>query len=134
LMAGQGTKATRCPGKYGTILRDDIVPTSARSATPRTCARFRARKRLTSCGGWSGAGDYASAASGAARIMNQRNEQARSPDERVHSYEQLFTCHSQPSITEALGEEVDVNLVQAIGRGDECCEFLVHPRPRRSPA
>ena len=22
--------------------------------------------------------------------------------------------------------------VQAIGRGDECCEFLVHPRPRRS--
>ena len=34
--------------------------------------------------------------------------------------------------TEALGEEVGVELVQAIGRGDECCEFLVHPRPRRS--
>ncbi len=34
--------------------------------------------------------------------------------------------------TEALGEEVDVELLQAIGRGDECCEFLVHPRPRRS--
>ena len=26
---------------------------------------------------------------------------------------------------EALGEEVDVDLVQAIGRGDECCEFDV---------
>ena len=35
--------------------------------------------------------------------------------------------------TEALGEEVDVDLVQAIGRGDECCEFLVHPRPLSSP-
>jgi len=33
---------------------------------------------------------------------------------------------------EALGEEVDVELLQAIGRGDECCEFLVVPRPRRS--
>ena len=30
-------------------------------------------------------------------------------------------------VTEALGAEVDVELVQAIGRGDECCEFLVHP-------
>jgi predicted hydrocarbon binding protein len=29
--------------------------------------------------------------------------------------------------TEALGEEVEVELVQAIGRGDECCEFLVIP-------
>lgn len=27
--------------------------------------------------------------------------------------------------TEALGQEVKVDLVQAIGRGDECCEFLV---------
>jgi predicted hydrocarbon binding protein len=34
--------------------------------------------------------------------------------------------------TEALGEEVEVDLVQAIGRGDECCEFLVHPRAARS--
>ena len=34
--------------------------------------------------------------------------------------------------TEALGEEVEVELVQAIGRGDECCEFMVHPRPGRS--
>jgi len=34
--------------------------------------------------------------------------------------------------TEALGEEVDVELLQAIGRGDECCEFLVVPRPGRS--
>jgi hypothetical protein len=34
--------------------------------------------------------------------------------------------------TEALGEEVEVDLVQAIGRGDECRESLVHPRPRRS--
>lgn len=34
--------------------------------------------------------------------------------------------------TEALGEEVDVELVQAIGRGDECCEFLVRTRPTRS--
>ena len=25
--------------------------------------------------------------------------------------------------TEALGEQVDVDLFQAIGRGDECCEF-----------
>jgi predicted hydrocarbon binding protein len=28
---------------------------------------------------------------------------------------------------EALGEEVDVELLQAIGRGDECCEFVVRP-------
>ena len=34
--------------------------------------------------------------------------------------------------TEALEEVVDVDLVQAIGRGDECCEFMVHPRPGRS--
>lgn len=34
--------------------------------------------------------------------------------------------------TEALGQEVEVELVQAIGRGDECCEFVVLPRPRRS--
>ena len=34
--------------------------------------------------------------------------------------------------TEALGEEVDVELLQAIGRGDGCCEFMVHPRPGRS--
>jgi predicted hydrocarbon binding protein len=27
--------------------------------------------------------------------------------------------------TEALGEEAEVELVQAIGRGDECCEFVV---------
>jgi len=27
--------------------------------------------------------------------------------------------------TEALEEEVDVELLQAIGRGDEVCEFLV---------
>lgn len=27
--------------------------------------------------------------------------------------------------TEALGEEVEVELVQPIGRGDECCEFVV---------
>jgi predicted hydrocarbon binding protein len=31
--------------------------------------------------------------------------------------------------TEALGREVEVDLVQAIGRGDECCEFVVLPRP-----
>ena len=30
--------------------------------------------------------------------------------------------------TEALGQEVEVELLQAIGRGDECCEFLVLPR------
>jgi predicted hydrocarbon binding protein len=30
--------------------------------------------------------------------------------------------------TEALGEEVEVELVQAIGRGDECCEFVVTPQ------
>ena len=34
--------------------------------------------------------------------------------------------------TEALGEEVEVELLQAIGRGDECCEFVVNPRPGRS--
>ena len=34
--------------------------------------------------------------------------------------------------TEALEKEVDVELVQAIGRRDEVCEFLVDPRPRRS--
>jgi len=34
--------------------------------------------------------------------------------------------------TEALGEEVEVELLKAIGRGDECCEFLVLPRPARS--
>ena len=34
------------------------------------------------------------------------------------------------AFTEALGEKVDVELLQAIGRGDECCEFLVVPRPR----
>ena len=34
--------------------------------------------------------------------------------------------------SKALGEQVDAELVQAIGRGDECCEFMVHPRPRRS--
>jgi len=34
-------------------------------------------------------------------------------------------------LTEALGQEVDVELLQAIGTGDECCEFLVFPRPRR---
>ena len=34
--------------------------------------------------------------------------------------------------TEALGEEVQVELVQAIGRGDERCEFVVWPRPRTS--
>jgi predicted hydrocarbon binding protein len=34
--------------------------------------------------------------------------------------------------TEALGEEVEVDLVQAIGTGDECCEFIVHPRPAGS--
>jgi predicted hydrocarbon binding protein len=33
---------------------------------------------------------------------------------------------------EALGEEVEVELKQAIGRGDDCCEFVVVPRPRRS--
>ena len=27
--------------------------------------------------------------------------------------------------TEALGEEVDVDLLQAIASGDECCEFVV---------
>jgi predicted hydrocarbon binding protein len=34
--------------------------------------------------------------------------------------------------TEALGEDVEVELVQAIGRGDECCEFVVVPTPRMS--
>jgi predicted hydrocarbon binding protein len=33
---------------------------------------------------------------------------------------------------EALGEEVEVGLVQAIERGDGCCEFVVRPRPRGS--
>jgi len=33
--------------------------------------------------------------------------------------------------TEALGEEVEVELVQAIGRGDECCEFVVAPQTRQ---
>jgi predicted hydrocarbon binding protein len=33
-----------------------------------------------------------------------------------------------PLLTEALGEQVDVELVQAIGTGDERCEFVVHPR------
>ena len=28
--------------------------------------------------------------------------------------------------TEAFGRPVDVSLVKAIGRGDECCEFSVH--------
>jgi predicted hydrocarbon binding protein len=31
---------------------------------------------------------------------------------------------------EAPGEEVEVELVQAIGRGDECCEFVGHPTAR----
>ena len=34
--------------------------------------------------------------------------------------------------TEALGERVDVDLVQSIGRGDECCKFVVVPRRRMS--
>ena len=34
--------------------------------------------------------------------------------------------------TEALGEGVDVDLLQAIGRGDGCCEFVVHLEPPRS--
>ena len=29
------------------------------------------------------------------------------------------------SYTEALGVQVEVELVQAIGRGDECCEFSI---------
>ena len=33
---------------------------------------------------------------------------------------------------EALGQEVEVEVVRAIGRGDECCEFVVSPRPQRS--
>jgi predicted hydrocarbon binding protein len=32
--------------------------------------------------------------------------------------------------TEALAEEVEVELVQPIGSGDHCCEFLVSPRPQ----
>ena len=32
--------------------------------------------------------------------------------------------------TEALGEEVEAELVQAIGKGDERCEFLVQARSR----
>ena len=32
---------------------------------------------------------------------------------------------------EVLEEEVDVELLQAIGRGDECCEFVVIPRSGR---
>jgi hypothetical protein len=32
-----------------------------------------------------------------------------------------------PLLTEALGEQVDVELVQAIDRGDECSEFSVAP-------
>jgi predicted hydrocarbon binding protein len=36
--------------------------------------------------------------------------------------------------TEALGEEVEVELVRAIGRGDECCEFAVAVGPRGSDA
>ena len=39
--------------------------------------------------------------------------------------EHLFIWRSQTSTTKALGERVDVGLVQSIGRGDECCEFLV---------
>ena len=35
--------------------------------------------------------------------------------------------------TEALAEEVDVDLVQAIGRGDECYEFLVSDRTGAQP-
>jgi predicted hydrocarbon binding protein len=35
---------------------------------------------------------------------------------------------------EALGREVAVDLVQAIGRGDECCEFLVLAGPTRPEA
>jgi predicted hydrocarbon binding protein len=31
--------------------------------------------------------------------------------------------------SQALGQEVDVELVHAIGRGDECCEFVVKTRP-----
>jgi hypothetical protein len=60
--------------------------------------------------------------------MNRQNEQTRSRNERIHSYEQLFICHSEPFVTEALGEEVDVELLQAIGLGDQYCEFLVSPR------
>ena len=32
--------------------------------------------------------------------------------------------------TEALGEEVDVELVQVIGRGDECSKFVATPETR----
>ena len=39
--------------------------------------------------------------------------------------EHLFIWRSQTSTTKALGEEVDVDLLQAIGRGDEYCEFVV---------
>ena len=42
--------------------------------------------------------------------------------------EHLFIWRSQTSTTKALGEEVEVDLVRAIGRGDKCCEVVVHPR------
>jgi hypothetical protein len=35
-------------------------------------------------------------------------------------------------LTDALGEDVEVDLVQAIGRGDGFCEFVVQPAPPRS--
>ena len=39
--------------------------------------------------------------------------------------EHLFIWRSQTSTTRALAEEVEVELLQAIGRGDECCEFSI---------
>jgi predicted hydrocarbon binding protein len=39
--------------------------------------------------------------------------------------------HRRPSAravaAEALGREVEVDLVRAIGKGDQCCEFVVSP-------
>lgn len=36
------------------------------------------------------------------------------------------------TFSEAFGREVEVELLQAIGRGDECCEFVVHLDKRGS--
>ena len=47
--------------------------------------------------------------------------------------EHLFIWRSQTSATKGLGEEVEVELLQAIGRGDECCEFRVAPHRPGGP-
>ena len=44
---------------------------------------------------------------------------------RLLAFGQLRRRRTCAPPTEALGDEVEVDLVQAIGRGDECCELPI---------